>query len=104
MPVLPNPGASRFPLRFSVQSMSVTSRSKSLGLRIRRSTCNRCSNAVPSKGVIFVTSTPVVHLSSARGAPDHGDKENTREGMGNRPHGLRSYGNIRIDAMPVGKL
>ena len=64
--------------------MPAKSRSKSFGLRIRRSTCNRCSNAVPSKGVTFVTST-------SGGAPDRGDKEKAREGTGDSPHGSQSY-------------
>jgi hypothetical protein len=57
MVVLSNSRASRFPVKLSVKSMPAKSRSKSFGLRIRRSTRNRCSNAVPSKGVTFVTST-----------------------------------------------
>ena len=94
MAVWPNPRASCFPLRMSVKSMPAKSRSKSFGLRIQRSTYNCCSNAVPSKGVTFVTST-------SGGAPDRGDKEKAREGTGNCPHGSRSYRNIQIGALPV---
>ena len=46
-----------FPVEIERKVDAVASKSKSLGLRIRRSTCSRCSNAVPSKGVTFVTST-----------------------------------------------
>src|SRR5512143_1298986 len=55
--LFPRPRAKRFPLTFSVKSIPVTTRSKSLGFRIRRSTCRRCSNAVASSGVMLATST-----------------------------------------------